>query len=442
MKLERAATALPAHGWQLLPLRFHRIDADSVVLTNLVGEHVFVTPDELSAVVEGTCADQELLARLRAAHLIQVPGETLPAELLAIKLRTRMRRLPDSTGLHIFVVTLRCEHTCRYCQVSRQSAAKNEFDMTEETARRALELAFRSPSPQLKIEFQGGEPLLNFPLVRWITGEANRMNKMHGKDLAFVIATNLALLDDEVLGFCAEEQIHISTSLDGPQDLHNGNRRRPGGDSSGYGLYLMAGCEARMRLGMAGAPSPGVSEMPGPVLRLGPELAHLDAGDIIHVPEDGRRVTVLWKNSARHNGLLLTEQCDNYCLMCSQPPKDREDSWLFDRARKVISLLPEGARALSLTGGEPTLHADALIGLLEHCKRVAPGLSVHLLSNGRRFADPAELAASVGRPRRLPARACRGGRHTRNSRNHDADLQPPALRPGPTPVAVRGSLNQ
>jgi hypothetical protein len=91
-------TALPAHGWQLLPLRFQRLDAGSMVLTNLVGEHVFVTPDELSAVMDGTCADQELLARLRAAHLIQVPGETLPAELLAIKLRTRMRRLPNRPG--------------------------------------------------------------------------------------------------------------------------------------------------------------------------------------------------------------------------------------------------------------------------------------------------------------------------------------------------------
>ena len=45
--------------------------------------------------------------------------------------------------------------------------------------------------------------------------------------------------------------------------------------------------------------------------------------------------------------------------------------------------------AVSLTGGEPTLHADALIGLLEHCQQVAPELSIHLLSNGRRFADPA-----------------------------------------------------
>ena len=231
IRLERTATTLSPHSWQLLPLRFHRLDTDSVVLTSLVGEHVFVAPDELDAVVDGTCTDQELLARLRAAHLIQLPGEKLPAELLAIKLRTRMRRLPDSTGLHIFVVTLRCEHTCRYCQVSRQPTAKNEFDMTEQTARQALELAFMSPSPHIKIEFQGGEPLLNFSLIRWITIEAKRMNKEHGKDLAFVIATNLALLDDEILDFCAAEDIYLSTSLDGPEDLHNGNRRRPGQDS-------------------------------------------------------------------------------------------------------------------------------------------------------------------------------------------------------------------
>jgi His-Xaa-Ser system radical SAM maturase HxsC len=143
----------------------------------------------------------------------------------------------------------------------------------------------------------------------------------------------------------------------------------------GYGLYLTTETEVE------------TLAAPGPVLKLGRELAHLTSGDIIHVSAGGRRVTVLWKNSARHNSLLLTEQCDNYCLMCSQPPKERNDSWLFDRARKVISLLPDDAQSLSLTGGEPTLHADRLIGLLEHCRQVAPGLSMHLLSNGRRFAD-------------------------------------------------------
>jgi His-Xaa-Ser system radical SAM maturase HxsC len=198
-------------------------------------------------------------------------------------------------------------------------------------------------------------------------------------------------LADDVWRVCLPEVAGADSGAGGEHDaksiaclLRDGQAAPPG-----YGLYLIAANEPGKRLGtFGGAPGSGESGMPGPVLRLGSALAHLDAGDIIHVSGDGRRVTVLWKNSARHNGLLLTEQCDNYCLMCSQPPKDRDDSWLFGRAKKVISLLPEGAQALGLTGGEPTLHADALIGLLEHCKLVAPGLSVHLLSNGRRFADP------------------------------------------------------
>ena len=98
------------------------------------------------------------------------------------------------------------------------------------------------------------------------------------------------------------------------------------------------------------------------------------------------------EETATHNSVLLTEQCDNYCLMCSQPPKDRDDAWLFDRAKQIVSLLPSSARSLGLTGGEPTLHADALIDLLEHCRDTTPWLQLHLLSNGRRFAD-AEFAS-------------------------------------------------
>jgi His-Xaa-Ser system radical SAM maturase HxsB len=146
-------------------------------------------------------------------------------------MRTRHRRLAGFTGLHIFVVTLRCEHSCPYCQVSRQSADRSLFDMSESTAREALAMVFRSPSPNVKIEFQGGEPLLNLPVIRYVIEEAHRMNDAHGKNLAFVVATNLALLDDEAISLARENDLYFSTSLDGPADLHNGNRPRPGGDS-------------------------------------------------------------------------------------------------------------------------------------------------------------------------------------------------------------------
>ena len=127
---------------------------------------------------------------------------------------------------------------------------------------------------------------------------------------------------------------------------------------------------------------------PGPTLHLSPMLQHIDVGDVIVVPPDGQRLMVAWKSTATHNSLLLTERCDNFCIMCSQPPKDRDDSYLYERAERIISALPSSARSLGLTGGEPTIEPGSFLHLLDHCAVRAPQLAVHILSNGRRFADP------------------------------------------------------
>ena len=131
----------------------------------------------------------------------------------------------------MFVVTLRCNHSCQYCQVSRQSEDRSAYDMTEALADKALDFTFRSPSPAIKIEFQGGESLLNFDLIKYIVLDAKRRNVTEKRDLAFVIATNLSFLTDEILNFCRDHAILISTSLDGPRDLHNANRPKLGNDS-------------------------------------------------------------------------------------------------------------------------------------------------------------------------------------------------------------------
>ncbi|BCY09923.1 His-Xaa-Ser system radical SAM maturase HxsC [Actinoplanes sp. L3-i22] len=134
---------------------------------------------------------------------------------------------------------------------------------------------------------------------------------------------------------------------------------------------------------------------------LPPHLGHLGAGDIIAVSPTGDRVEVMWRPRSRHNSILLTERCDNYCLMCSQPPKRHDDSRLLDRAGELIRMLPADTPELGLTGGEPTVYGDGLLALLRLIHSELPGTEVHLLSNGRRFADAGFTAdyARAGNPR-------------------------------------------
>lgn len=219
-------------SYQILPFRFSQLDESSCVITNAASEYLVIDRKVLNEFVAHTLDSGSLEYQdLRAKQFLLDDHNQIAPELLALKLRTRYSRLADFTSLHIFVVTLRCEHSCPYCQVSRQSEDKSAFDMTAEIADRSLQLVFKSPSPSIKIEFQGGEPLLNFSMIRYVVGEALKINSVVGKSLDFVIATNLALLNQEVLDFCKQHRIHISTSLDGPEDLHNKNRPRVGKDS-------------------------------------------------------------------------------------------------------------------------------------------------------------------------------------------------------------------
>lgn len=131
---------------------------------------------------------------------------------------------------------------------------------------------------------------------------------------------------------------------------------------------------------------------------LGPEFAYLDDGDVIALGNG--RLRSIFRAGSDHNSLLLTEQCNNYCLMCSQPPKRVDDRWLLDEAMEAVRLMPRETESLGITGGEPTLFGDGFIDLLRHIKNWLPRASLHVLSNGRSFADEAftRAYAAVGHP--------------------------------------------
>jgi His-Xaa-Ser system radical SAM maturase HxsC len=158
--------------------------------------------------------------------------------------------------------------------------------------------------------------------------------------------------------------------------LLDGERESPGG----FGLYLTRSADTRE------AP-------PANTVRLPPELDYLSGDDVISISEDGQRIRVLWRHRSRQNSVLLTERCNHYCLMCSQPPKTANDDHLLREAFELMRLLPRDTAEIGFTGGEPTLYGEGLIDLLRLCRNLHPEAEVHVLSNGRRFADP-EFAAA------------------------------------------------
>jgi uncharacterized protein len=238
----------PPGGYGLLPFQFLQFDEGRKILVNEVGEHLFLSDGDFAAFVTHAL-DQasDVYHDLKGKHFLFDSDSRAPFELLATKYRTKKAHLAGFTKLHIFVVSLRCEHSCHYCQVSRVSADRALYDMSPETAARALDLVFRSPADSIKIEFQGGEPLLNFERIVQVVEDAETRAADMNKQVEFVVTTNLALITDEILDFFRDHNILVSTSLDGPEFIHNANRPRPGNNS--YQLTVENIHRAREALG-------------------------------------------------------------------------------------------------------------------------------------------------------------------------------------------------
>lgn len=221
---------------RILPFDFDRIDKDCVFLSNVAGEAVFLTAREFEVL---TNEDFEWLSLERINELISKQFITekkdiqLSVELLANKVRSRRSFLNYFTSLHMVVTTLRCNCMCSYCHASSKGGMVDSlFDMDITTAQKTVDAIFQSPSPVIKIEFQGGEPLLNFDVIKFVVEYAEVLNKKYCKDLSFVVCTNLLEISDEQLSFLYNHKVDISTSCDGSKELHDFCRKSLISDSA------------------------------------------------------------------------------------------------------------------------------------------------------------------------------------------------------------------
>lgn len=126
-----------------------------------------------------------------------------------------------------------------------------------------------------------------------------------------------------------------------------------------------------------------------PVVHRVREIDHLREGDIVVMEPRSGFVRSLYRPADKHNSIFVTERCNSNCIMCSQPPKDRDDTReLTERNLELIRLIDPAPKYLTITGGEPTLLGERLLDLLAALRDRMPDTAIHILSNGRLFAWP------------------------------------------------------
>ena len=150
----------------------------------------------------------------------------------------------------------------------------------------------------------------------------------------------------------------------------------------GFGWYIFVNRPAR--------------PMQAPTIELTSEFEYLDDGDVLRLTPSNNGLRVIFRKKASINSFLLTERCNNLCLMCSQPPRNVSDGWIVDEMLETLQLIDPDVPEIMFSGGEPTLLGSRFFELVQACKSYLPSTALHILSNGRAFAD-AHFAAKIGR---------------------------------------------
>jgi His-Xaa-Ser system radical SAM maturase HxsB len=195
---------------------------DKVLLTNEFGHYIILKNEEFKSFIDGKLSNKS-----KTWEELQVRGflnNYMDFGDLCQRWQKKNSFIYAGPGLHIFVVTLRCNHKCVYCQSGAVGKEKNNMDMSWDVAKKSVDMAFSSTNKNITIEFQGGEPLLNWDVVKKTIEYSRNKEKSGDKKLFLAIVTNFSKMDKEKADYLLKNEVSICTSLDGPEKLHNKNR--------------------------------------------------------------------------------------------------------------------------------------------------------------------------------------------------------------------------
>jgi uncharacterized protein len=219
--------------YELVKVRTKKYD-DGVLLTNDVGKWCFLTHREYEKYLFKDF-DEELFNKLKESFMI-ITDDTVSG--YPHQFNDYNWFMGAGTSLHIIVPTLRCNFTCKYCYAYRTSEERTETDMSPETMDKTIDFIFSTPLDKYNIEFTGGEPLLRFDLVKRAILRAEDLASKSGKKVIFSLVTNGTYINEEMIPFFKEHRVGICFSLDGPKEVHDGNRRLTKGNKPTYDIVI------------------------------------------------------------------------------------------------------------------------------------------------------------------------------------------------------------
>lgn len=203
---------------------------EDFLITNDFGNYSFLDKKDFLQLIKGRPLDnKEKTRELFDKNFIYNDSELDYSDRMSGQLLNNKGYLAQATSLHIFVVTTACNLHCIYCQANNGFRYSNLF-MTEEVARCAVDIALQSPEHNLDFEFQGGEPLENFSIIKFIVLYAETHKGNHC--INYSLVSNLTLLTDEIMDFIKTFHIAVSTSIDGNCFVHDYNRHYADGKGS------------------------------------------------------------------------------------------------------------------------------------------------------------------------------------------------------------------
>ncbi|MGL5714692.1 MAG: radical SAM protein [Paraclostridium sp.] len=195
------------HLYNVLDCMFENENFDSILELDLDEESL------LSAL-------KELTDAIANENILQAPPVTKFTGPHSYNLEEYLEKSINQVTLE---VTERCNLRCKYCIYTNNNFHSfSNKDMPFETAKKVLDYAYSRAKEDFHLGFYGGEPLLNFELIKECVEYSKKLVK--DKNIHYSMTTNAVLVNEEIAEFLQENNFTITVSIDGPEELHDENR--------------------------------------------------------------------------------------------------------------------------------------------------------------------------------------------------------------------------